>query len=214
MISDKTWFDDIYAQHDAPWVLGEAQPEIVRQERAGAIRGSVLDIGCGSGDNTLHLAERGYEVLGVDFSEQAIRRARDNAAARSVRARFEVADALRFDRPNAFDTIVDSALFHVFGGQDRAEYVANLHRLCRPGGRVHVLAAAPPPPDHPGAGADGPPQVTAEELRAAFGAGWEVEELRATELNGIATERTAERFGVPPGQRTGLGGWFARVRRL
>lgn len=214
MSIDKTWFDDLYAQHDAPWVLGEAQPEIVRQERAGTISGNVLDIGCGLGDNALHLAERGYDVLGIDFSEQAVQRARDNAAARSVAARFEVADALRFDRPNAFDTIVDSALFHVFAGQDRVEYVRNLHRLCRPGGRVHVLVAAPPPPEHPGAEADGPPQVTVEELRAAFGRGWEIEELRATGLAGTATESTAERFRVAPGQRASLDGWFARVRRV
>ncbi|MFZ0214993.1 MAG: class I SAM-dependent methyltransferase, partial [Candidatus Dormiibacterota bacterium] len=61
-------FDEIYAAGTAPWVIGEPQPAIVQLEREGAIRGRVLDAGCGAGEHTILLTRLGYDVLGVDAS--------------------------------------------------------------------------------------------------------------------------------------------------
>lgn len=213
MSTEKTMFDDYYATHTAPWVLGEAQPEIVEQERAGRIAGTVLDIGCGLGDNTLFLTERGYDVLGADFSEEAIRQARQNAANRDVPARFEVGDALRLDRAESFDTVVDSAVFHCFDEQDQQHYTRNLHRMCRPGAVVHLLVGATPD-DSEGDIPPGPPRVSEQTIRQAFGEGWQVEELRAAELSGTARGEVPENLNVAPGARVTTSAWFARMRRV
>lgn len=83
-------FDEAYESRTAPWVIGEPQPAVVELERAGLIRSRVLDVGCGAGEHTILLTRLGYDVLGIDFSPQAIEMARENAGAgrrRPVRRR-------------------------------------------------------------------------------------------------------------------------------
>jgi SAM-dependent methyltransferase len=77
-----------------------------------------------------------YDILGIDSSEHGIEQARANATRRGVTGRFEVADALQLVPHRAYDTVVDSALFHIFDEADRARYVSSLHRVCRPDARV------------------------------------------------------------------------------
>ena len=133
-------FDDAYQSRTAPWVIGEPQPAIVELERTGVIHSKVLDVGCGAGEHTILLTRLGYDVLGIDYSPSAIDQARDNAATKGVDARFDVGDAMNLPDVPAYDTIIDSALFHIFDDADRPRYVRSLHAACRPGALVHVLA--------------------------------------------------------------------------
>lgn len=200
-------FDQAYTSRTAPWVIGEPQPAIVALERSGWICGSVLDAGCGTGEHTIHLARLGYEVLGIDASEHAIEQARANAVERNVAARFEVADALQLSDDPTYDTVVDSALFHIFDVGDRGRYVRSLHRACRPGALVHVLALAD---TGPGFG----PQISDPVIRDAFGEGWVLEDLRASRYRGVITGSThADLLGRPIGDLVDLPAWLARARR-
>src|SRR4051812_20715572 len=90
------FFDAAYAAGaGAPhWETGRPQSDVVRLFERGGFKGHVLDLGCGSGENALFLAEQGLDVLGVDRVEGAIRLARAKAAARKSKATFEAADAL------------------------------------------------------------------------------------------------------------------------
>src|SRR4029077_19893419 len=109
------------------WDTGEPQPALVRLAGEGAFAGAVLDAGCGTGENALHLASLGLCVLGVDVAETALSIARQKAADRGLDADFAVADALhlmRLDR--VFETVLDSGLFHTFDGDERRDYVASL----------------------------------------------------------------------------------------
>lgn len=74
-----TTFDAAYETATAPWVIGEPQPAIVALERDGRVHGTVLDPGAGTGDNAIHLAKLGCDVLGIDLSPPAVERARANA---------------------------------------------------------------------------------------------------------------------------------------
>ncbi len=67
-------------QGRAPWDTGRPQPGIVKLAEAGQIRGSVLDVGCGTGENLLYLAAHGHEAWGLDFAPVAIERAKAKAA--------------------------------------------------------------------------------------------------------------------------------------
>ncbi|MGV0814253.1 class I SAM-dependent methyltransferase [Mycolicibacterium boenickei] len=202
-------FDEAYESRTAPWVIGEPQPAIVELERSGRIGGKVLDVGCGAGEHTMLLTRRGYDVLGVDFSEHAIAQARESAAQRGIDAHFAVADATRLgESPGPrYDTIIDSALFHIFDDADRAAYVASLHRACRPGATVHVLALSD-------AGRGFGPQVSAEVIRHAFAEGWELEALDTTTYRGVVGAAQAEAVGEPVGTRVDEPAWLARIRRL
>ena len=133
-------FDDAYASRTAPWVIGEPQPAIVTLERGGWVRRKVLDVGCGTGEHTIYLSALGYDVHGLDSSPRAVEQARANAAARNVEVHFQVADALALGDDTTYDTVIDSALFHIFDADDRVRYVRSLHSACRPDALVHVLA--------------------------------------------------------------------------
>src|SRR6476620_4367083 len=73
-------WDASYRQGPAPWDIGRPQPAVVRLASQGGFAGAVLDAGCGTGENALHIARLGLTVLGVDVAETALAIARDKAA--------------------------------------------------------------------------------------------------------------------------------------
>ena len=200
-------FDEFYKTTTPPWVIGEPQPAVVELERAGLIRGKVLDVGCGTGEHTILLTGLGYDVLGIDFAPAAVDQARRNADAKGAGARFEVADAMNLPADPRYDTILDSALFHIFDDADRPKYVASLHGAVLPGGIVHVLALSDQ-------GRGFGPQVSGETIRDAFGDGWELEALEPATYRGVVTEVHADAIGLPIGSRVDEPAWLARARRL
>jgi SAM-dependent methyltransferase len=200
-------FDEFYRTTTPPWVIGEPQPAVVELERAGLIRGKVLDVGCGTGEHTILLTGLGYDVLGIDFAPEAVEQARRNADAKGAGARFEVADAMNLPADPRYDTILDSALFHIFDDADRPKYVASLHGAVLPGGIVHVLALSDQ-------GRGFGPQVSGETIRDAFGDGWELEALEPATYRGVVTEVHADAIGLPIGSRVDEPAWLARARRL
>lgn len=207
-----TSFDAAYQVGTAPWVIDEPQPAVVQLEREGAIQGAVLDPGCGTGEHTILLTELGYDVLGVDFAPNAVEQARENARQRGVVARFTAADARRLPEElgtERYDTILDSALFHVFDDEDRRAYVDSLHRVCRPGAVVHVLALSD---KGPGVG----PQISDAAIRDAFEPhpGWHVETITTSTYSGVVPAWQTETLGSQPGERIDAPAWLARVRRI
>lgn len=140
---------------------------------ADQITGSVLDAGCGTGDNALFLAGRGDQVTGIDFLAEPIKRAKQMAAERGLPARFLVMDALDLkELPEVFDMAIDSGLFHVFSDEDRKRYVSGLASVLKPHGQLFLLCFCDEEP-----GEQGPRRVSQRELREAFGQGWKVESL-------------------------------------
>jgi SAM-dependent methyltransferase len=174
-VRDLAFFTDRYAGGAPPWDIGRPQSEFVRLAAEGAIRGSVLDAGCGTGENALHLARLGFEVWGIDGAPLAIDRARARARERAIEATFMVGDARALaGLGRTFDSAIDSGLFHVFPDDDRARYVHGLATVVKPGGRFFMLCFSEHEP-----GTEGPRRVTRDEIRAAFSAGWRVDSISA-----------------------------------
>lgn len=170
-LPDKQRFQEAY-EGQAAWDIGQPQPAFV--EIADQISGSVLDAGCGTGENALFFAGRGHKVTGIDFLEGPIATAQAKAEARRLEANFLVMDALHLaEIPEVFDTAIDCGLFHVFSDEHRQRYVDGLASVLRPGGRLFLLCFSDNEP--PG---DGPRRVSQPEIRAVFADGWQVESLR------------------------------------
>ena len=203
-----SWDAAYAANTPPPWDLGRPQPAFVRLAGEGLLTGQVLDVGCGTGEQTLLAASSGADALGVDVSPLALDQARGKAAARGVpaaaggqigSARFEVADALSLeDLGLSFDTVIDSGLFHVFDDDDRARYVASLASVLRSGGHLYLMCFSDRQP-----GEFGPRRVTQDELRAAFGAGWTILAIQA------------DTFAINPGifPATTALAWLATIAR-
>jgi len=193
-----SFWDAAYTDDSAPWDIGRPQPVWERLADAGEIAPPVLDSGCGTGEHTLLLAERGMEVLGIDITPVAVRSAKAKAAKRGLHAAFEVGDVLELDRlGRTFATVIDSGVFHIFDDADRARYVVSLAAVLDPGGVLHLLCFSEHTP-----GDAGPRRVTQAELRAAFAEGWQVERIEP------ALIEVREGFAPEPAHA-----WLARIVR-
>jgi SAM-dependent methyltransferase len=192
-------WDASYHDGPAPWDTGRPQPAIVRVAAEGGFAGAVLDAGCGTGENALHVAALGLPVLGVDVAETALATARAKARDRGIDAEFAAADAFHLGRlGRSFETVLDCGLFHTFNGDERPGYVASLASVTARDATLYVLCFSD---DGPGTG---PHPVSQEELGAAFGTGngWNV---AAIEPDRIQT-RYHDDAGAPA--------WFAAIRRI
>jgi SAM-dependent methyltransferase len=171
-------FDALYTV-TPPWDIGRPQPALRTVAESGEVRGEVLDAGCGTGEHALMAAGLGLGATGVDAAPVAIERARAKARERGLAARFIVADVL--DLPSLdgrYDTVLDSAMFHVLGDADRVPYVESLRSVLRPGGRYFMLCFSELEP-----GDWGPRRITQDEIGQSFAAGWRVDSVESAELD-------------------------------
>jgi SAM-dependent methyltransferase len=197
-MSGRPW-DASYHDGPAPWDVGGPQPAIVRVASAGGFTGAVLDAGCGTGENALHLAALGLSVMGVDVAPTAVAIARGKAKDRGLEVEFAVADAFQLESlGRRFDTVLDCALFHTCNGDERPRYVASLAAVTAPGATLHVLCFSDDGPD------TGPHPVSRQELTAAFdpGTGWQV--------TAIEPDRVQTRFH----DEAGAPAWLAAITRI
>ena len=190
-------FEWAYQNREPPWDIGRPQPAVVRLAEQGALAGSVIDVGCGTGENALYLASRGLGVVGVDAAPTAIARAQEKAAERGIAASFLVADACALEGlGRTFDCALDCGLFHTFSDPDRARFERSLRQTLGVGGRYVLLCFSEHEP-----GPWGPRRVTQAEIRATFAAGWRIDS--------IVAERFAARV---PGDRAQA--WLASITRV
>jgi ubiquinone/menaquinone biosynthesis C-methylase UbiE len=101
----------------------------------------IADVGCGSGEITARLAMRYQQaaIVGVDILETSVAHARERLATLSPRARFETGDAFALAFPDAhFDLVVCRHMTQAVPEPERV--LAELERICRPGGWLHVLS--------------------------------------------------------------------------
>jgi cyclopropane fatty-acyl-phospholipid synthase-like methyltransferase len=111
---------------------------------------TLIELGCGAGDISLHLAAKGFRVTGIDVAPYAVDWAREKAAALTIPATFLVADLTReLDViPPPADVVVDGHCLHCIIGADRGTFLQNAHRCLKPGGIFHVntMCGDPHPP--------------------------------------------------------------------
>jgi SAM-dependent methyltransferase len=136
-------FNVMYRAGTPRWDTNVTPPELVALvERLPA--GRALDLGCGTGTNAIYLAERGWDVVGVDFVGKAIAAARRKAAAAGVKIDFRQGDVTRLESLEPpFDLAVDIGCFHGMQEDRRTAYATGLRRLLRPGGTYLLYAFKP-----------------------------------------------------------------------
>ncbi len=159
------FWNDVY-RTTPPWDIGRPQPEFVELEKNGEMStGRVLDVGCGTGENAIFLAEKGYVVTGVDAAPIAIEKAKAKARARNVTVDFRVCNALRLDQDiTKFDNVIDSGLFHTFHDNERPLFAREIARALRGGGRLFMMCFSEKEPTEWG----GPRRVSKPEIQETF----------------------------------------------
>jgi ubiquinone/menaquinone biosynthesis C-methylase UbiE len=159
-------WEDVY-EGRPPWDIGRPQPAFVKLFQDGEIkRGHILDVGCGTGENALYLAENGCDVTGVDIAHRAIGIAKEKAAKRNVKVDFFVCDVLTLGScflEGAFDIVIDSGLFHTLADEERPIFLEQVYRLLKSEGAYFMMCFSDKEP-----GEWGPRRVSKEEIVGAL----------------------------------------------
>lgn len=179
----RDFFDSVYGT-TPPWEIGRPQPAMAALLEKFPPLDPVLDLGCGSGDLSIHVAQLGHPVLGIDFVETAITQARQKRSSVSAETvhllDFQVADATKPSLlERQFGSVVDSGFFHLFNEQDCAHLVDEVAGVLVPGGRyyIHAFSFQIPAPNMPRA-------IRAEEFQTYFtpDKGWKTLTIETAEF--------------------------------
>lgn len=174
---------DQSSSNTSPSEIGRPQPAIVRLAQSGEIVGTVLDVGCGTGENALYLSSLGHDVCAIDTAHTVIAEARSKSLQRKIRVNFRLADALALPCLGlTFDTVIDSGLFHVFSSEERAEFANNVGAVLMPGGRYFMLCISERETR------EGPQGITQAEIRDTFRNGWTINDIQETRFETLIHE--------------------------
>jgi methyl halide transferase len=176
---DRASWDKRYTEGNLPWDSGKPDvhlPEVIEAYRVKS--GKALEIGCGTGTNSIWLAQHGFEVTGMDISPTAIATAKAKVTSAGVNCQLLVGDFLVDQVPGApFDFVYDRGCLHVFEGREElsrfAWRVADL--LAREGMWYSLIGSTDGPPRD-----TGPPRHSATEIVAAVEPHFEIFDLRST----------------------------------
>jgi cyclopropane fatty-acyl-phospholipid synthase-like methyltransferase len=174
-----SFFNETY-RGSPPWDIGRPQAEFVRVARSGGIRGNVLDVGCGTGENAIFFASLGFETWGLDAAPLAIQKAKKKAYQKKVSVKFLLGDALHLESLKLrFDTITDCGLFHTFSDEERGLFTEGLKAALSKFGTYFMLCFSEKEPSDWG----GPRRVTKNEIAGVFGDGWKINYVREARIS-------------------------------
>ena len=145
-MSDNDMWDSLYESGDfAHWEPVYASPELSAFVAAGFVEenAKVLDVGCGGGLDSIFLAQYKFEVIGIDFSQTALKVARKRAKKARVKVQWCLGSVLGLPiESGAIDFINDRGVFHVIEDSDRERYGSEVFRVLNVGGRVLIRGAS------------------------------------------------------------------------
>ncbi len=191
-------WNDSYRDGNLPWDTGVPSAElqsVLTQRKIRPCR--ALEIGCGTGTNSVWLAQQGFDVTGVDVAPLAVERAKQRGADAGVSARFAVADVLHLpDLSGPFSFFFDRGCYHAVRRSAPQDYAPAVARQLTTGARGLILAGNAREPNTPG-----PPVVTEQELRDELGLAFEIIDLHEF------------RFAEAPGVPARFLGWSCLVEK-
>ena len=203
MNSEVMDWDDAYrgeAGFDGPppWNIGEPQPELAALIADGKVRSDVLDAGCGHAELSLSLATDGYTVVGIELTPTAVAAAKKAAQERNLpNATFVQDDITTFTGyDDRFKTIIDSTLFHSLPVEGRDGYQQSVYRAAAPGADYYILVFATGA--FPAELEQKPNEVDEEELRAAVGKYWAIDDIRPAFIHANMPSGPNAPFQLPP----------------
>jgi len=173
MASRQTLFRIFYRIGFTPWdghALAQGLRDLIEGtgDAPALTPGSALDVGCGTGDTSIYLAQHGWTVTGVDFVAKALDKARAKAVDADASVDFVHADVTRLSRAGIgadFSLIVDNGCLHNLSGDDRDAYVREISAVAAPDARLFIVAFPP-------GGSIGVPGIVRAEIEHRFTPGW------------------------------------------
>lgn len=197
MKEHRDW-NESYREGNLPWDTGRPSTELQRVLRQSKIQPCrALDIGCGTGTNSVWLAEQGFEVVGIDVAPLAIERANERAKAAGVNVQFVAGDVLQLPKAiGLVEFFFDRGCYHAVRRTAPERYAPAVAEHLASGARGLILAGNAREPHSPG-----PPVVTEEEIRSELGRSFRILDLHEF------------RFDEAPGTPDHFLGWSCLVEK-
>lgn len=107
----KEQYDSLYAQTSLPFGGGESVTYLPLFTNLLA-QGNVLDVGGGDGQNTLRLAEQGFQVTAVDLSDVGLKKLNDRAIEKGFTINTISGDITTLSVPSVFDGVIMTFVLH------------------------------------------------------------------------------------------------------
>ena len=143
---------------DTPWDRGAANPQLLSWLRTGLLKPCrILVPGCGAGHELAVLAAAGFEVTGLDYSPEAVARARGNLERAGQKAAVVEADALAWMPDRPFDAVYEQTCLCALYPDHWRAYADQLHRWIAPEGLLYALFVQMPRPGAAEGRIEGPP---------------------------------------------------------
>jgi SAM-dependent methyltransferase len=161
----------LYRLGITPWERAEVPTRVVEVAGERTSAGRALDLGCGTGRDAVYLTQHGWTVTGIDGVGQAIEAAKERSQEAGVDVNWILGDVTQLETlglEDGFDLVLDRGCFHGLSDRDRERCAAGVTALTRAGARLLLFAFQPRTLGL------GPRGITAEEVQAAFGPGWDV----------------------------------------
>jgi len=123
-----------------PWELGRPRKTLVDLIDSGRVQvGSALDLCCGVGTNTVHIAEKSFKVAAIDISKHALKLAKQKARNAKVHIHFALSSFVKLPfRDITFDFVFDMGCFHHVEIEDREEFIHGIRRVLKPNAHYHL----------------------------------------------------------------------------
>jgi SAM-dependent methyltransferase len=190
---DKEDWNRRYQGDDLLWT--ERPNRFLVAETGGLAPGRALDLACGEGRNAVWLAEQGWQVSGVDFSQVALEKARRLADDRGVRVDWLTADLLEYvPTPGAFELVI--VFYLQLAEKERRSIFSRAASAVAPGGTFLLVAHDSSNPAHGYGGPRNPATLySAEDVTATF-TGLEIERAEAVKRTVETDEGTREAIDV------------------
>jgi len=140
---DNEWWDKFYSNKEKPVPFFENIPDenlISYFDRGLLKQGKALDVGCGKGRNSFYLAQKGFEVYGVDFSKTSIEMGKQIAKEQSLKVNFLCQSIFDFKgKPESFDFIYDSGCLHHMKPHRRNQYIKTILKYLKSDGYYAMI---------------------------------------------------------------------------
>ena len=160
-----------------PWDSGVPPPELVAvvEGSDALLPQKALDLGCGTGTNSIYMARHGWDVTGIDFVPRAVTIAKRKAAEAQVSPRLMVGDVTRLTELGIgtdYSLLLDLGCFHSIPDAGRDAYVRGVTALARAGAILLIFGFVR---GNGRASRIGPRGLAPAEVAERFAGGWDVD---------------------------------------
>jgi 2-polyprenyl-3-methyl-5-hydroxy-6-metoxy-1,4-benzoquinol methylase len=180
-----------------PWNITHPPKPLVKLVETGKVMPcKAIDLGCGTGNYAIWLAQRGFQMSGIDFSESAIQLASKKALRENVNCKFFVDDLTdnNFNLNTKFEFAYDWEVLHHIFPDERETYFKNIDNILQVGAKYFSVCFSEMDQDF---GGEGKYRTTPMETTLYFSSESEIERALDPyfEIESVTTNEIAGKYG-------------------